>query len=248
MGSEVKRIWRPDLAFLHMTDNKILVTYGNEEKFSFWINTEDNSMEYIESIRVTFSCKFSFEDYPLDTHFCPLKFGSETVSTDKLLFEGVKILNIDGNATELTEKIRFENEHLPYDMWIEAINPFSHYNIGHFSPYIGVTLILKRNTLGDLIAGYYIPTSIFAIFSMISFFIDPDVVPGRMGLLVTLFLISSNVFNSLKAPSGRGFSYIETWLVGAQGPIIIAIIEYGMILAWKRDSKISAYKIRKMGK
>ena len=153
IGDEVNRIWRPDLAFLHLTDNKILVTYGNEEKFSFWINTEDNSMEYIESIRVTFSCKFSFEDYPLDTHFCPLKFGSETVSIRKLSFEPVKILDHDGNATELTEKSVFPNEHLPYDMWIKPIKPFSHYNIGHFSPYIGVTLILKRNTLGDLIAG-----------------------------------------------------------------------------------------------
>ena len=72
---------------------------------------------------------------------------------------------------------------------------------------------------------------------MISFFINPDVVPGRMGLLVTLFLISSNVYNSLNAPQGRGFSYIEIWLIGAQGPILLAIVEYGIILAWKQHSK-----------
>ena len=112
------------------------------------------------------------------------------------------------------------------------------------SHWVSVEFLLTESIT---ISGYYIPTSIFAIFSMISYFIDPDVVPGRMGLLVTLFLISSNVFNSLKAPSGRGFSYIETWLVGAQGPIIIAIIEYGIILAWKRDGMKSAFKIRQIG-
>ena len=38
-----------------------------------------------------------------------------------------------------------------------------------------------------------------------------------MGLLVTLHLISSNVYNSLNAPQKRGFSYIEVWMIGAQG-------------------------------
>ena len=78
-------------------------------------------------------------------------------------------------------------------------------------------MILRRNTFTLLIGGFFIPTSIFALLSMISFFINPDAVPGRMGLLVTLFLISSNVYNSLDAPQARGFSYTEVWLIGAQG-------------------------------
>ena len=119
-------------------------------------------------------------------------------------------------------------------------------------PFTGVTIFLKRNTFDLLIGGYYIPTGIFAVLSMISYFIDPDVVPGRMGLLVTLFLISSNVYNSLDAPQGRGFSYIEIWLVGSQGPIILALIEYGCILAWKRHFSNSGSghmdaDIRKLG-
>ena len=94
---------------------------------------------------------------------------------------------------------------------------------------------MKRNKVP--IGKFYAPTGIFAMLSMISFFINPDVVPGRMGLLVTLFLISSNVYNSLDAPSARGFSYVEMWLFGAQGPIIFAILEYGIILGIKMHSK-----------
>ena len=111
-------------------------------------------------------------------------------------------------------------------------------------------MILRRNTFTLLIGGFFIPTSIFALLSMISFFINPDAVPGRMGLLVTLFLISSNVYNSLDAPQARGFSYTEVWLIGAQGPILIAILEYGGILAWKQHSVKSDYldeKIVKVG-
>ena len=62
-------------------------------------------------------------------------------------------------------------------------------------------------------------------------------VPGRLGLLITLDLIATNTYNSVKAPSGRGFSYIEIWLIGIQIPILLAIFEYGILLTIKRVSK-----------
>ena len=55
-----------------------------------------------------------------------------------------------------------------------------------------------------------------------------------MGLLVTLYLISYNVYGSLKAPKNRGFSYIELWMIGHQNVIFIAILEYGLVLIWKK--------------
>ena len=58
-----------------------------------------------------------------------------------------------------------------------------------------------------------------------------------MGLLVTLHLISSNVYGSLNAPPNRGFSYIEIWILCTQGTILLAIIEYGFILLFMRFSK-----------
>ena len=59
-------------------------------------------------------------------------------------------------------------------------------------------------------------------------------VPGRMGMLVTLYLISANGYNSLDAPASRGFSYIEIWMIGSQFPILLALIEYGIILYLKK--------------
>ena len=72
--------------------------------------------------------------------------------------------------------------------------------------------------------GYYAPTFIFAIISLVSFSIDLQVVPGRLGLLVTLYLIMTNVYNSVKGPESRGFSYIEVWFVGVQMPILAGIL------------------------
>ena len=50
-----------------------------------------------------------------------------------------------------------------------------------------------------------------------------------MGLLATLYLISSNVYGSLPAPQNRGFSYIEVWTSGTQTITMFAIIEYGAL-------------------
>ena len=59
-------------------------------------------------------------------------------------------------------------------------------------------------------------------------------VPGRMGMIVTLYLISANVYNSVEAPNDRGFSYIELWMVGTQIPILLALCEYGFVLYLKK--------------
>ena len=61
-----------------------------------------------------------------------------------------------------------------------------------------------------------------------------------MGLLITLSLITFNVYGSISstfAPPKRGFSYIEVWMVGVIMTISIAIIEYFSILAFKRRNK-----------
>merc|ERR1712008_423919 len=95
----------------------------------------------------------------------------------------------------------------------------------------------KRKDFGKLLASYYYPMASFAVLSLISFLINPDVIPGRMGMIVTLYLISANVYNSVEGPSSRGFSNIELWMVGAQFPILLALFEYGFILYLKKTAR-----------
>ena len=58
-----------------------------------------------------------------------------------------------------------------------------------------------------------------------------------MGLLVTLDLIATNVYNSVEAPTQRGLSYIEIWMIGVQIPILVGIFEYGILLAMRKYYK-----------
>merc|ERR1711902_273965 len=109
---------------------------------------------------------------------------------------------------------------------------------GNFS-YTGMNIKMRRKFLGQLLSSNYYPTGSFALLSLISFLINPDQVPGRMGMIVTLHLISVNVYNSVNAPANRGFSYIEVWMFGTHCPIFLAMCEYGFVLYLKKVTKKS---------
>lgn len=51
-------------------------------------------------------------------------------------------------------------------------------------------------------------SGLFVVVSWISFVVPPDVIPGRMALLITLFLVLVNIFNSVttNTPKAEGNS------------------------------------------
>lgn len=74
---------------------------------------------------------------------------------------------------------------------------------------------------------YYLPSTLFVITSWVSFLIPPEVVPGRMALLVTLFLVLINIFNNVTAitPNTEGMTAISSWMLGKKEKSNICIME-----------------------
>ena len=121
IGDEVKNVWNPDLIFLHVTNIKTLTKYGSEEKFTYWLNTEKNIMQYWESILVTFSCSFNFKNYPFDENSCSFDFGCLTMDIEsELQFNPIKILKKDGKISSFSLHNFTNDIELPFDMWIKS--------------------------------------------------------------------------------------------------------------------------------
>ena len=55
-----------------------------------------------------------------------------------------------------------------------------------------------------------------------------------MGLLITTCLIKINAYNAIDAPTNRQFSNVELWFGGNLIIVIVAILEYGLILFLKK--------------
>ncbi|CAB4066050.1 unnamed protein product [Lepeophtheirus salmonis] len=101
----------------------------------------------------------------------------------------------------------------------------------------------------------YLPSGLFVVVSWISFIVPPEVVPGRMALLVTLFLVLVNIFNSVtaNAPKSEGLTAVETWVVMCILHVFAVLAEYACILkiiqsertqSTKRCIKLSKMKKR----
>ena len=88
------------------------------------------------------------------------------------------------------------------------MNPvFVYFCIGNYSV-AGFELTLRRK-VSHYIITYYLPSGMFVIVSWISFLVPADIVPGRMTLLVTVFLVLVNIFNTITTniPKAEGKKY-----------------------------------------
>ena len=59
---------------------------------------------------------------------------------------------------------------------LESREEYKHSQAGSEYSFIGMRIKLTRNNLGLLVGGYFGPTTIFSILSLVSFTINPDIV------------------------------------------------------------------------
>ena len=61
----------------------------------------------------------------------------------------------------------------------------------------GIQISFERNSKGinGILINYHLISSVLVLVAAINFLIDPKVVPGRAGLLVTLFLVMTGFFS-----------------------------------------------------
>ena len=195
---------------------------GKNNDFNyFWLGPP--VLLYQQRFKVTIYCPLDFKNFPFDSHQCDLNFGiNDYVTTSaRLLPLTISYGDISTSLGQNSIEIVSTDFPEPFNINLSSNEPFETLDNGWSYSSTGMHMEFYRNSIGSLIGGYYVPTATFSIFSLVSYSIDLDIVPGRLGLLVTLDLIFANVYNSVEGPKSRGFSYIEVWMVGMQIPIIV---------------------------
>ena len=102
----------------------------------------------------------------------------------------------------------------PEDSFFEWTSINSNYSL------TGYEMVLNRNSL-KYIVNYYLPSGLFVLVSWVSFLIPPEIVPGRMTLLVTIFLVLINIFNNVtsNSPNVEGLTAISSNFIQALSKI-----------------------------
>ena len=233
-------IWIPELYFPNTISLKKADAFkGKHYRNVFYLKYGDRNMILLSDVLlVTIECKMNFADFPFDQQLCEWSYRGYEHGTSELILKAPVLVSNEVktyNYVPFNQSIKFSSSGLPFD--VEMLAPESTtipiLDASNTYSLVSMKINLKRNAreFNKLLISYYLPSGSFAILSAFSFFITPEVVPGRMGMLVTIFLVETAIYGSVEAPPLRGFTYIELWYIGVQIPIIFAIIEYGMTLA-----------------
>ena len=125
---------------------------------------------------MTFSCHFHLSKFPFDSHECPIYFEDRRYSTNTLSINDIRV-NYGKSWTGVGDDPLIVDElALPFGFELEALPIKGKYYGGYNVSMAGILIRIKRDTLGLLLSGYYYPTTSFALLSMMSFLINPDLV------------------------------------------------------------------------
>merc|ERR1719150_1794905 len=230
----IKELWVPNIFIYNLKTYKVIDVLS--KLAGLWIDTEKNVL-YSQATHITFICPMRFDKFPLDTQKCRFRVGSYSYDSSKMLFT----TKAYGYSSKETNSIA-----LDYDIKINSLSPedavLDYGQLGNFS-LAGFEMVLTRY-VSTYIITYYLPSGLFVIVSWISFLIPMDVIPGRMGLLVTLFLVLVNIFNTVttNTPKAEGLTAIEAWMLACILFVFGALIEYAAILFRKQHYVSSQHK------
>ena len=217
--SQMKKFWFPHLEILGLktyTPQRV----KNMLTEAFKIN-RNGLLRHIDRVEVVISCKMDFEKYPFDSQSCVFQQGS---------FYHPKGI-VDCNATF----DRDENQH-PIQYMIDILDLPAEYdtvgNNGQEWASCGFKMEFKRKKLA-IFCQTYLPSIILVALTCVSFIVPPEVVPGRIGLLVTVLLMLINIYISVKANAPKSSGSISTFdifFLVCFGQVFVAFVEYGVVL------------------
>lgn len=192
-----------------------------------------------QATTITFLCPMRFDLYPLDSHVCKFRVGSTSLDITRMLFED----------TKLTYKPERRNTILDYSLEMGPLKKpdqvLDYGELGNFS-ITGIEITFTRHKLKYLYV-YYLPSGLFVVVSWASFLIPPEIVPGRMAMLITLFLVLTNIFNivTTNSPNTEGMTAIAAWMLVCIFFVFGALSGYAFLLWKKKKSCLKRKRIRK---
>ena len=216
--NEMDRFWQPDL------DISSVKTYDEKtvlkEMASFKVN-QTKWLRYSARVDLTITCHMNFEDYPFDSHNCPFKIGS--------YYNSARTVNC-------TSEVQHDNEQQPILNYVVNIQPLRiedriYHMYGEDWATCGFNIKLQRTRIQNFFE-VYLTCMLLVIISWISFIIHPEVVPGRMGLLVTILLVLINIFIGIKnkAPISSSLNAFDVYLIICITQVFVACLEYAAVL------------------
>ena len=241
----MSKIWTPDLDIYNQTKFRIddewrslkrikVLTSQDIEKLEKWgkdeIRIHKVTMELRYEIKTTVYCNFNHKKYPMDTQTCRLRFGSRSLGAIFALHDPKEIYHIPTTYTG----DRFEISSKFFDDGAYRGNNT-----------IGIILTMRRIRQSFYVK-YYIPCGAIVLVSQLGFFIPVTAIPGRVALLITLFLSLINllIYQMGESPSSSDLNAIAIYLLTSLAFVVGALIEFAMLIFFNQNYGIFKHGLK----
>ncbi|XP_069953520.1 glycine receptor subunit alpha-3 isoform X3 [Cherax quadricarinatus] len=221
------KIWKPDTYFNNVKDAEVhQVTMPN-----ILVRLHRNGdVLYSMRVTLTLACSMEFEKYPFDAQFCGTSISSYANTDDVIVYKWV-----DVNPIDLPDQLEIAQ----FDLINYSTDNYTQYFVtGNFSGLM-VHFSLRRQN-GYHVLQTYVPTILIVSISWVSFWLDPNAVPGRVSLGVTTLLTLTTLASGIRAqlPPVSYVKAIDVWIGMCMIMVFGALLEF-TLANWLANKKIS---------
>ncbi|XP_048062114.1 gamma-aminobutyric acid receptor subunit rho-1-like [Megalobrama amblycephala] len=235
-GRLVKKIWVPDIFFVHSKRSFIHDT--TTENVMLRVHP-DGKVLYSLRVTVTAMCNMDLSHFPLDTQTCSLEIESYAYTDDDLMLYWKR-----GNKSLQTDEKISLSQFLIQEF--HTTTKLAFYSSTGWYNRLYINFTLRRHIFFFLLQTYF-PATLMVMLSWVSFWIDRRAVPARVPLGITTVLTMSTIITGVNASMPR-VSYIKAvdiYLWVSFVFVFLSVIEYAAVnyLSTLQERKVQSNRL-----
>ncbi|XP_028322299.1 gamma-aminobutyric acid receptor subunit alpha-3 isoform X2 [Gouania willdenowi] len=236
------KIWTPD-TFFHNGKKSVAHNMTTPNKLLRLV--DNGTLLYTMRLTIHAECPMHLEDFPMDAHACPLKFGSYAYTNNEVIYLWTQG---DERSVSVAEDGSRLNQYdlLGHVIGKETISSST-------GEYVVMTTYfhLKRK-IGYFVIQTYLPCIMTVILSQVSFWLNRESVPARtvfgVTTVLTMTTLSISARNSL--PKVAYATAMDWFMAVCYAFVFSALIEFATVnyftkRSWAWDGKKEGMEIRR---
>ncbi|XP_061904114.1 gamma-aminobutyric acid receptor subunit alpha-3 isoform X2 [Entelurus aequoreus] len=236
------KIWTPD-TFFHNGKKSVAHNMTTPNKLLRLV--DNGTLLYTMRLTIHAECPMHLEDFPMDAHACPLKFGSYAYTNNEVIYLWTK--GAERPVTVADDGSRLNQ----YDLLDHVIGKETiRSSTGEYV--VMTTYFHLKRKIGYFVIQTYLPCIMTVILSQVSFWLNRESVPARtvfgVTTVLTMTTLSISARNSL--PKVAYATAMDWFMAVCYAFVFSALIEFATVnyftkRSWAWDGKKEGMEIRR---
>ncbi|KAL7979641.1 hypothetical protein Chor_004799 [Crotalus horridus] len=235
------KIWTPD-TFFHNGKKSVAHNMTTPNKLLRLV--DNGTLLYTMRLTIHAECPMHLEDFPMDVHACPLKFGSYAYTTTEVIYTWTL------GKVEVAEGGSRLNQYdlLGHNVGRDSIES----STGTYT--VMTTYFHLKRKIGYFVIQTYLPCIMTVILSQVSFWLNRESVPARtvfgVTTVLTMTTLSISARNSL--PKVAYATAMDWFMAVCYAFVFSALIEFAAVnyftkrsWAWEGKKVLEAQEMKK---